>query len=79
MVKDNRVKAVSFYMQIRLIQRGLYMPFSAILLVFKFLMFSFVQVCKFTDLQVHNSTDCPYFYGLSVKISDLLHLILAYM
>ena len=58
----------------RLIQRGLYMPFSAILLVFKFLMFSFLQVCKFTDLQVHNSIDCPYFYGLSVKISDLLHL-----
>ena len=51
------------------------MPFSAILLVFKFLMFSFLQVCKFTDLQVHNSIDCPYFYGLSVKISDLLHLI----
>ena len=47
------------------------MPFSAILLVFKFLMFSFLQ---FTDLQVHNSIDCPYFYGLSVKISDLLHL-----
>ena len=42
---------------------------------FKFLMFSFLQVCKFTDLQVHNSIDCPYFYGLSVKISDLLHLI----
>ena len=52
------------------------MPFSAILLVFKFLMFSFLQVCKFTDLQVHNSIDCPYFYGLSVKISDLLHLIM---
>ena len=51
------------------------MPFSAILLVFKFLMLSFLQVCKFTDLQVHNSIDCPYFYGLSVKISDLLHLI----
>ena len=51
------------------------MPFSAILLVFKFLMFSFLQVCKFTDLQVHNSIDCPYFYGLSVKISDLLHLM----
>ena len=51
------------------------MPFSAILLVFKFLMFSFLQVCKFTDLQVHNSIDCPYFYGLSVKISDLLHLV----
>ena len=51
------------------------MPFSAILLVFKFLMFSFLQVCKFTDLQVHNSIDCPYFYGLSVKISDLLHLL----
>ena len=51
------------------------MPFFAILLVFKFLMFSFLQVCKFTDLQVHNSIDCPYFYGLSVKISDLLHLI----
>ena len=51
------------------------MSFSAILLVFKFLMFSFLQVCKFTDLQVHNSIDCPYFYGLSVKISDLLHLI----
>ena len=50
------------------------MPFSAILLGFKFLMFSFLQVCKFTDLQVHNSIDCPYFYGLSVKISDLLHL-----
>ena len=50
------------------------MPFSAILLLFKFLMFSFLQVCKFTDLQVHNSIDCPYFYGLSVKISDLLHL-----
>ena len=53
------------------------MPFSAILLVFKFLMFSFLQVCKFTDLQVHNSIDCPYFYGLSVKISDLLHLFKA--
>ena len=52
------------------------MPFSAILLVFKFLMFSFLQVCKFTDLQVHNSIDCPYFYGLSVKISDLLHLLI---
>ena len=52
------------------------MPFSAILLVFKFLMFSFLQVCKFTDLQVHNSMDCPYFYGLSVKISDLLHLFI---
>ena len=52
------------------------MPFSAILLVFKFLMFSFLQVCKFTDLQVHNSIDCPYFYGLSVKISDLLHLFM---
>ena len=51
------------------------MPFSAILLVFKFLMFSGLQVCKFTDLQVHNSIDCPYFYGLSVKISDLLHLL----
>ena len=51
------------------------MPLSAILLVFKFLMFSCLQVCKFTDLQVHNSIDCPYFYGLSVKISDLLHLI----
>ena len=51
------------------------MPFSAILLVFKFLMFSFLQVRKFTDLQVHNSIDCPYFYGLSVKISDLLHLL----
>ena len=51
------------------------MPFSAILLVFKFLMFSFLQVCKFTDSQVHNSIDCPYFYGLSVKIIDLLHLI----
>ena len=52
------------------------MQFSAILLVFKFLMFSCLQVCKFTDLQVHNSIDCPYFYGLSVKISDLLHLII---
>ena len=51
------------------------MSFSAILLVFKFLMFPLLQVCKFTDLQVHNSIDCPYFYGLSVKISDLLHLI----
>ena len=50
------------------------MSFSAILLVFKFIMFSFLQVCKFTDLQVHNSIDCPYFYGLSVKIGDLLHL-----
>ena len=53
------------------------MPLSAILLVFKFLMFSFLQVCKFTDLQVHNSMDCPYFYGLSVKISDLLHMIIS--
>ena len=52
------------------------MSFSAILLVFKFLMFPFLQVCKFTDLQVHNSIDCPYFYGLSVKISDLLHLFI---
>ena len=51
------------------------MPFSAILLVFKFLMFSFLQVCKFTDLQVHNSINCQYSYGLSVKISDLLHLL----
>ena len=51
------------------------MPFSAIWLVFKFLMFSCLQVCKFTDLQVHNSIDCPYFYGLSVKISDLLHML----
>ena len=50
------------------------MPFFAILLVFKFLMFSFLQVCRFTDLQVHTSIDCPYFYGLSVKVSDLLHL-----
>ena len=50
------------------------MPFSAILLVYELLMFSCQQVCKFTDLQVHNSIDCPYFYGLSVKISDLLHL-----
>ena len=33
-------------------------------------------VCKSTDLQVHNSIDCPYFYGLSVKISDLLHLFI---
>ena len=55
------------------------MPFSAILLVFKFLMFSFLQVCKFTDLQVHNSIDCPYFYGVSVKKSDLLHLTVYYM
>ena len=52
------------------------MPFSAILHVFKFLMFSCLQVCKFTDLQVNNSIDCPYFYGLSVKISDLLHLLI---
>ena len=51
------------------------MAFSAILLVFEFLMFSFLQVCKFTDMQVHNSIDCPYIYGLSVKISDLLHLL----
>ena len=43
------------------------MPFSAILLVFKNSHVFF--------LQVHNSTDCPYFYGLSVKISDLLHLM----
>ena len=63
-------------MQIRLLQRGLYKPFSAILLFFNVLMFSFLQVCKFTDLQVHNSKDCPYFYGLSVKISDLLHLLI---
>ena len=53
------------------------MPFSAILLVYKFLMFSVLQVCKFTNLQVHNSIDCPYFYGLSVKIKDLLHLLIA--
>ena len=52
------------------------MPLSAILFIFEFLMFSFLQVCKFTDLQVHNSIDCPYFYGLSVKISDLLHLFI---
>ena len=51
------------------------MPFSAILLVCKFLMFYYLRVCKFTDLQVHNSIDCLYFYGLSVKISDLLHLL----
>ena len=55
------------------------MPFSAILLVYELLMFSCQQVCKFTDLQVHNSIDCPYFYGLSVKISDLLHLITRYL
>ena len=55
------------------------MPFSAILLVFKFLMFSGLQVFKFTDLQVHNSIDCPYFYGLSVKISYLLHLLMTIM
>ena len=52
------------------------MPFSAILLVYELLMFSCQQVCKFTDWQVHNSIDCPYFYGLSVKISDLLHLFI---
>ena len=46
------------------------MPFSAILVVFKNSQVFFLQVCKF-----HNSTDCPYFYGLSVKISDLLHLL----
>ena len=53
------------------------MPFSAILLVYKLLMFSCQQVCKLTDLQVHNSIDCLYFYGLSVKISDLLHLVMS--
>ena len=54
------------------------MPFSAILLVFEKKLHVFVlQVCKFTDLQVHIYTDCPFFYGMSVKISDLLHLLLA--
>ena len=48
------------------------------LLVFKFLIFSFLQVYKFTDFQVHYSIDCPYLYGLSVKISDLLHLFIAF-
>ena len=52
------------------------MAFSAILLVYELLMFSCQQVCKSTDLQVHNSIDCSYFYGLSVKISDLLHLFI---
>ena len=51
------------------------MPFSAILLAFKNSHVYFLQVCKFTDLKVHNSIDCPYFYGLSVKISEILHLI----
>ena len=50
------------------------MPFSAILLVFKNAHVFFLQVCKFTDLYVRNSTDCSFFYGLSVKVSDLLHL-----
>ena len=51
------------------------MSFSAILLVFENLHVFVLQVCKYIDLLVHNSIDCPYFYGLSVKISDLLHLI----
>ena len=63
-------------MQIRLIQRRLYMPFSVILLVFKYSHDFFLQICKLTDLNVHISIVCPYFYGLSGKISDLLHLII---
>ena len=51
------------------------MSFSAILLVFENSHVFVLQVCKLTDLQVHISIDCPYFYGLSVKISDLLHLV----
>ena len=50
------------------------MAFSAILLVFENSHVFVLQVCKFIDLYVHISIDCPYFYGLSVKISDLLHL-----
>ena len=26
-------------------------------------------------MQVHKSKDCPHFYGLSVKISHLLHIV----
>ena len=37
-------------------------------------MFSFYKSVNLY-LLVHISIDCPYFYGLSVKISDLLHLI----
>ena len=33
-----------------------------------------LQTCNL-KLQVHNSKDSPYFYGLSVKLSDLLDLI----
>ena len=50
------------------------MAFSAILLVFENSYVFVLQVCKFIDLLVHISIDCPYFYGLPVKISDLLHL-----
>ena len=50
------------------------MAFSAILIVFENSHVSVLQVCKFIDLYVHISIDCPYFYGLYVKISDLLHL-----
>ena len=51
------------------------MSFSAILLVYENSHVFVIQVCKFTDLSVYISIDCPYFYGLSVKISDHLHLI----
>ena len=47
---DNRVCVVSFYIQIRLIQRGLYMAFSAILLVFENSHVFVLQVSKFIDL-----------------------------
>ena len=48
--QDNRFYAVSFYIQIRRIQRGLYMPFSVILLVFENSHVFVLQVCKFIDL-----------------------------
>ena len=50
------------------------MAFSAILLVFENSHVFVLQVCKFIDFEVHISIDCPYFYGLSLKISDLSHL-----
>ena len=42
------------------------MPFSAISLVFENSHVFVLQVCKFIDLLVHISIDCPYFYGLSM-------------
>ena len=47
------------------------MPFSAILLVFKTHMFSFYKSVNLQTIIL----ECPYFYGLSVKLSNLLHLV----